>query len=166
MNTKVIGQFLAELRKEQRLTQEQLGEKLGVTNKTVSRWENGNYLPPVEMLQQLSGLYNITINEILCGERLTDSQYRERAEENIKTALDNSAFTVKDKIHYYRRKWLAENGVGRLLWFLCYVIMAILSVIYNPQLVPHTFVFISVYLVKIYIDIKKYVDEHVYNQSK
>lgn len=40
-----IGKFIAELRKDQKLTQEQLGEKIGVTNKTVSRWENGNYLP-------------------------------------------------------------------------------------------------------------------------
>ena len=54
MDTIKIGNFLAELRKEQNLTQEALGEKLGVTNKTVSRWENGNYLPPVEILQELS----------------------------------------------------------------------------------------------------------------
>ena len=59
MDTIKIGNFLAELRKEQGLTQEALGEKIGVTNKTVSRWENGNYLPPVEMLQELSKLYNI-----------------------------------------------------------------------------------------------------------
>ena len=43
-----IGNFIAELRKKQKLTQEQLGEKLGVTNKTVSRWETGTYLPPAE----------------------------------------------------------------------------------------------------------------------
>ncbi len=45
-----IGKFIAELRKEQKLTQEQFGEKIGVTNKTVSRWENGNYLPPADAL--------------------------------------------------------------------------------------------------------------------
>jgi len=44
-----IGKFIAELRKEQKLTQEQLGEKIGVTNKTISRWENGNYLPPADV---------------------------------------------------------------------------------------------------------------------
>ena len=44
MDLTQIGKFIAELRKEQQLTQEQLGDKLGVTNKTVSRWENGNYL--------------------------------------------------------------------------------------------------------------------------
>jgi transcriptional regulator with XRE-family HTH domain len=48
MDTKKVGSFLKSLRKEKELTQEQLGEKLGVTNKTVSRWETGNYMPPVE----------------------------------------------------------------------------------------------------------------------
>ena len=43
-----IGKFLAELRKGHNLTQEELGEKLGVTNKTISRWETGTYMPPVE----------------------------------------------------------------------------------------------------------------------
>ena len=75
-----IGEFLAKLRKEQGWTQEQLGEKLGVTNKTVSRWEKGNYLPPVEMLQMMSEVYGLTINEILSGERLTQEQYRQKAE--------------------------------------------------------------------------------------
>lgn len=44
-----MGSFLAELRKEQKLTQAELGEKLGVTNKTVSRWETGTYVPPVDI---------------------------------------------------------------------------------------------------------------------
>ena len=48
MNQIKIGKFIAALRKEKGMTQEQLGEKLGVTNKTVSRWENGNYMPDVE----------------------------------------------------------------------------------------------------------------------
>ena len=47
MNSVEIGKFIAALRKEQKLTQEQFGERLGVTNKTVSRWETGTYLPPV-----------------------------------------------------------------------------------------------------------------------
>ena len=81
MNTAKIGAFLASLRKEKGLTQEQLGEKMGVSNKTVSRWETGNYLPPVEMLQQLSSFYGITINEILSGERLSEDTFLEKAEE-------------------------------------------------------------------------------------
>ncbi|MGN0998291.1 MAG: helix-turn-helix transcriptional regulator [Faecousia sp.] len=118
MDVKKIGHFLAELRKERDLTQEQLGDKLGVTNKTVSRWENGNYLPPVEMLQQLSEFYGITINEILSAERLTEDQYLEKAEQNIQAALKNSSFTLKEKQVFYKRKWRKEHWFDYLLGIL------------------------------------------------
>jgi len=104
-----IGKFLKELRCEKNLTQEQLGEKIGVTNKTISRWENGNYMPPVEMLQTLSNFYSVSINEILSGERLTEATYKEKAEENIKSALSKSAFTLKEKIDFFKRKWRRDH---------------------------------------------------------
>ena len=65
-----MGSFLQELRKEHNLTQAEMGDKLGVTNKTISRWETGNYMPPVEMLEMLGNLYGLTINELLCGKNL------------------------------------------------------------------------------------------------
>lgn len=57
-----LGKFIAELRKEKGYTQEHLGEILGVTNKTVSRWERGNYMPDVEMLSLLSKEFDVSIN--------------------------------------------------------------------------------------------------------
>ena len=54
MDTKRIGKFISENRKRKGLTQEQLGELLGVTNKTISRWENGNYMPDLSLLVPLS----------------------------------------------------------------------------------------------------------------
>ena len=77
MDLSKIGRFLAELRRGRGLTQAELGEKLGVTNKTVSRWETGNYLPPVEMLEALSRFYGLTINELLSGRTLDAGEYRE-----------------------------------------------------------------------------------------
>ena len=70
MDMDKMGSFLQELRKEHNLTQAELGDKLGVTNKTISRWETGNYMPPVEMLEMLGNLYGLTINELLCGKNL------------------------------------------------------------------------------------------------
>ena len=92
-----MGSFLAELRKEQKLTQAELGEKLGVTNKTVSRWETGTYVPPVEILEELSRLYGLTINEILSGRKLTTEEYKEMAESNIRETLKASTFELKEK---------------------------------------------------------------------
>ena len=90
-----MGSFLAELRKGKNLTQAELGEKLGVTNKTISRWETGNYMPPVEMLEQLSNLYGLTINELLSGSKLSTEDYKMMAEENIKDTLKESAFKLR-----------------------------------------------------------------------
>jgi len=104
-----MGSFLAELRKAHGMTQADLGEKLGVTNKTVSRWETGNYMPPVEMLEELSNMYNMTINELLSGKRLTTEEYKEMAETNIKESLKASAFNIKEKQEFYKKKWLKEH---------------------------------------------------------
>lgn len=87
MDTKKIGMFLKELRNENGMTQEQLGEKIGVSNKTISRWETGNYMPPVECLNMLSEIYNISINEILGGERASGDEFTKIAENNITVTL-------------------------------------------------------------------------------
>ena len=84
-----MGSFLAELRKERNLTQAELGEKLGVTNKTISRWETGNYMPSVEMLEELSTMYGMTINELLSGKKLSTEEYKEMADRKS-TRLNSS----------------------------------------------------------------------------
>lgn len=110
-----IGNFIAELRKKQKLTQEQLGEKLGVTNKTVSRWETGTYLPPAEALLAMSELFGVSINELLSGKSLSEAEYRQAAEENLKQTVKTSSFTLKDRIDFYKNKWLKEHRVIMIL---------------------------------------------------
>ena len=109
MDQMKIGKFIAALRKEKCLTQEQLGEKLGVTNKTVSRWENGNYMPDVEMLALLSKEFGVSINELISGERLLAEDFQKAADDNLVTALNNSTFTLKEKIAFFKKKWLHEH---------------------------------------------------------
>ena len=104
MDTKKIGIFLKQLRKENGMTQEQLGDKVGVSNKTVSRWENGNYMPPVECLSILSDIYNISINEILAGERVSDVAFTKIAEKNIVSTLD--ALEKENQIFEKRMMWI------------------------------------------------------------
>ena len=109
MDQRKIGKFIAALRKEKGMTQERLGERLGVTNKTVSRWENGNYMPDVEMLSLLSKEFGVSINELISGERLLAEDFKKAADNNLVTALDNSAFTLKEKIAFFKKKWLREH---------------------------------------------------------
>ena len=82
MDTLKIGQFIAKNRKEKKLTQEQLAKKLGVTAKTISRWENGNYMPDISMLKPLSEELGITLNDLLSGEKVEKEYYQEKSEEN------------------------------------------------------------------------------------
>ena len=92
-----IGKFIAQLRKEHELSQEKLGAIIGVTNKTISRWETGTYLPPAEMLLSMSELFDVSINELLSGKRLTQEEYKVAAEENLKQVVKASRFTLKER---------------------------------------------------------------------
>lgn len=128
MDTVKIGKFLAELRREKELTQEQLAERLGTSNKTISRWENGNYMPPVEMLVLISEFYEVSINEILSGKRLEEPEEKQAAEENLKEVLLVSAFTVEERKKYFTKKWRREHSFGltiRMLACLAIVIIGL-----------------------------------------
>ncbi len=83
MNQVQIGRFLAQERKRKGYTQKQLSEKLGISDKTVSKWECGNGFPEVSLLLPLCGELDITVNELLSGERVCEEDYRRKAEENM-----------------------------------------------------------------------------------
>ena len=132
-----MGSFLSELRKEHDLTQAELGERLGVTNKTISRWETGTYMPPVEMLEQLSIMYDLTINELLSGKRLTTEEYKEMAESNIKETLESSAFSVKEKQEFYKKKWLKEHLAIMVFIGICIVVVFVIGAIQRNSLLGY-----------------------------
>lgn len=116
---KSIGQFIASLRKEHNLTQDQLGEQLFVTNKTISRWETGIYLPPADALLKMSEIFGVSVNELLCGKRLTETEYKNAAEGNLIQAMEESSFSLQEKIAYFRAKWLREHIAAMVLWAVC-----------------------------------------------
>lgn len=88
MNQQKIGKFIQERRKEKELTQVELAEKLGVSNRTISKWENGNSLPDYSMFNDLCNELDITINELLSGEKLTKDNYQKKLEENFVSTID------------------------------------------------------------------------------
>lgn len=86
MDQKKIGLFLKELRKEKKMTQEVLAETLNVSNKTVSRWETGHNLPDMSLLVELSEFYEVSIPEMINGERKSENRNQEIKETAIKMA--------------------------------------------------------------------------------
>jgi len=83
MDQEKIGRFIAYCRKENGLTQAALAEKLGITDRAVSKWENGKSLPDASIMLELCSILNINVNELLTGERLNMNNYKEIAEQNL-----------------------------------------------------------------------------------
>ena len=83
MDQKKIGGFIAEKRKDKGYTQAQLAEKLGITDRAVSKWENGRSLPDSSIMLELCGLLGITVSDLLCGEVITMENHNEKLEKEL-----------------------------------------------------------------------------------
>ena len=88
MNQEKTGAFIAKRRKELNLTQKELAEKLGITDRAVSKWENGRCMPDLSLLQPLSRILKIGVNDLLSGEIISEREYRKKSETNIIGLVD------------------------------------------------------------------------------
>ena len=95
MNQEKIGKFIAELRKQNKLTQEQLAEKLGITKNAVSKWERGLGLMDLSLLKPLSEILNVSVTEILNGEKFDKEEINSKSEELLIDTLDYSTNVIK-----------------------------------------------------------------------
>lgn len=87
MDSKIIGEFIKKQRTVKNLTQKQLAEKLGVTDKAISRWETGKGVPDVSLLIPLSNALEVSVHEILLGEKIEEEKKIEKYEETIVNTL-------------------------------------------------------------------------------
>lgn len=134
MNQEKIGKFIQGQRKEQNLTQEQLAEKLNISKNAVSKWERGLNLPDVSIMQDLCKVLNISLNELFAGEKLLEEKYKEAADQNLLDALENSAFTLKDKIKFYKRKWIKDHTHRIALSFIAWLVLIISLKLQNVEI--------------------------------
>ena len=115
MNLVKIGKLLQELRKEKGITQEQLAEQMGVTRRTVSRWETGSNMPDLDILIKLSDFYTVDLREILSGERKSQCMNQELKE----TVLQIADYSNEEKTQLLRRMhWLFIAGLVGFVVFL------------------------------------------------
>lgn len=84
MNQEKIGNFILELRKEKNMTQQELADKIGVTDKAISKWENGRGMPDLSLMKPLYKELGITINELISGEIIDKKEYQEKLEEQAR----------------------------------------------------------------------------------
>lgn len=119
MNQEKIGKFIALMRKEQNLTQRQLAEMLGITDKSVSKWETGRSMPDNALLLELCSILKISVNELLSGERLTQEEYDGYAEKNILYLMEKQEKQKKTN------KWTALGVVILLVVLLSVIILSV-----------------------------------------
>jgi len=92
-----IGKFIAARRKEKNLTQEGLAELLQISNKSVSKWENGSCLPDASLYEPLCEILDISINELFAGQRIDEKDYKKIADENLLQMLKYRLYHSSDK---------------------------------------------------------------------
>lgn len=150
MNQQKIGCFLKELRKAKNLTQEQLAEKLNISGRTVSRWETGNSMPDISLLVELAEFYNVSIPEIIDGERKSETMEEDVKE--IAEKMSDYAGTEKETLIKNIRS-LSIVGVSALaVYFLLEITGAVTqNVIFETAyLYCETLVFVTTLLLPLY----------------
>ena len=117
MNQKKIGYFLRKLRNEKGLTQEQFAEIIGVSNRSVSRWENGVNMPDFDLLMQIAEYFDVHIEEILDGERKTPILEKETKNTLLKVAdySTNENIIFSKRLNYIFLMGLAAYIVYMLI---------------------------------------------------
>lgn len=116
-----IGNFLKELRKEKALTQEQLAEHFNVSNRTVSRWENGNNIPDISILVELAEFYGVGLREIIDGERKCEDS-EDMDKETIEVVNKVVDYTSEDKESIIKK--IKKNSVWALIGIVIYGLFA------------------------------------------
>ena len=95
MNQEKIGKFILELRKEKSMTQQELADKIGVTDRAISKWENGRGLPDLSLMKPLCDELGISINELISGEKIDKKEYQDKFEENVLNTINYSQNQIK-----------------------------------------------------------------------
>ncbi len=128
MNKEKIGKFLREIRKQKGLTQEQIAEKFNVSNRTISRWENGYNMPDLDILIEISDYYEVDLREVLNGERKSENMDKEIQD----TVLQAVNYTNTEAERYNKRVRIC-NGTAMLL-ILAYTLLKDTSLYDNSKI--------------------------------
>lgn len=123
MNQEKIGKFIASKRKEKKLTQAELAERLGVTDKSVSNWENGRNMPDLSLLNILCLTLDVSINDLLSGEEVNDKNFKDKSNENIINTIDYSNKKIEEK----------NNIISYLIFSLGLIFIIFGSIVFDSQ---------------------------------
>ena len=121
MNQEKIGKFIAKVRKEKSMTQQELAKKLNITDRAISHWENGRSMPDAGIMLELCKLLDINVNELLSAKKIIKESYNEQAEENF--------LELRREIESQNKKILTLNRIITFLGVVIYVLI-VLAIIF------------------------------------
>lgn len=137
MNQERIGKFIAECRKNQKLTQEQLAEKLNITYKAVSKWECGKGLPDASIMMDLCTILEISVNDLLSGEKVDKDKYVDKADENLIKMKQNEE-KFESELNIIQKVFVILSvilGIIVLIIFISHLVMNYMNIeSYNGEL--------------------------------
>ena len=125
MDQERIGKFIAAMRKEKGLTQEQLAEKLNVSSKTVSRWETGRNMPDYSILEALTNELDITVNDLIRGERIVKDEIIREYDNNLVEVLKEYKRLKRAKNTILFLLLILAGIAGVVMWFALGIVLSV-----------------------------------------
>ena len=131
MNQEKIGKFIARVRKEKNMTQQELANKLNITDRAISHWENGRSMPDAGIMLELCKLLDINVNELLSAKKIIKESYNEQAEENL--------LEMRREIESKNKKILILNRIITFLGVVIYLLIVLSTIfIEMPMVIRNT----------------------------
>ncbi len=107
MDQEKIGKFIANCRKEKNITQQELAEKLGVSDRTIGNWENGRNMPDLSLFKPLCQELDITLNDLISGEKVKEKEYQKKLEENIINTINYTNKKIENRNNFIGSLFIA-----------------------------------------------------------
>ena len=131
MNQEKIGKFIAKVRKEKNMTQQELANKLNITDRAISHWENGRSMPDAGIMLELCKLLDINVNELLSAKKIIKESYNEQAEENL--------LEMRREIESKNKKILILNRIITFLGAVIYLLIVLSTILIEmPMVIRNT----------------------------
>jgi transcriptional regulator with XRE-family HTH domain len=133
MNQMEIGKFIAELRKEKNMTQQELANKLNITDRAISHWENGRSMPDAGIMLELCKALDINVNELLSAKKIMEEKYNERAEENL--------LEMRREIETQNKRILTLNKIIINLAIIIFVVIGLAATFIEMSMLIRNIIF-------------------------
>ena len=133
MNQEKIGRFIAELRKEKNITQQELADKLNITDRAISHWENGRSMPDAGVILELCKILSINVNELLSAKKIKKEKYNERAEESL--------LEMRREIETQNKRILTLNKIIINLAIIIFVVIGLAATFIEMSMLIRNIIF-------------------------